>query len=244
MIGDAMEEIDETDPDYAVWLPESEPAPARGGIGEEGGEQGREGARCQADEVFDAWQTFDIERMVAAERLPTNPIDRHFLLLRICEITYQRRREPSMRALFLQYASKHVSEFAQLATPLRADMRPVLDGGLPRVPTFQQLATVLTEDGDFQGAAEVCRTALRFDLHDNTISGFEGRIERIRKAEARSAKAKLRAAAPLDHPKTEAELADDLRRGVIDDREFDYYGALEPKAPGATSPGGKRGPRK
>ena len=64
-----------------------------------------------------------------------------------------------------------------LALALKEDM----GGTLPRVTTFQHYATVLTEDGEYEKAISICEKALEYGLHDNTKSGFEGRIERIKK---------------------------------------------------------------
>ena len=52
---------------------------------------------------------------------------------------------------------------------------------------FPYLATVLTEDGHYDEAIEVCRKAINFGLDDGTKSGFAGRIERIRKKQHRTA---------------------------------------------------------
>jgi hypothetical protein len=104
------------------------------------------------------------------------PIDRHFLLLNMVESAYRgRKHDPAMREMCEQLGFQHVEEFPAFAPALLKEF-----GMLPRVPTFQHLATVLTERGEFGRAIEVCQTALSLGLHDNTIGGFEGRIERIR----------------------------------------------------------------
>ncbi|MFU8815520.1 MAG: hypothetical protein ACNA7W_09250 [Pseudomonadales bacterium] len=58
---------------------------------------------------------------------------------------------------------------------------PSVAPGLPRVPTFQKYATLLTEDGEYGTAIEVCRRAISFGLEDGTKAGYEGRIARIEK---------------------------------------------------------------
>ena len=161
-----------------VWLFgrfSSSESPNRGTVSEKWIE--REGEFVQADEAFNAWTSGDFATMVQALEIPTNPIDRHFLLLSIVEKAYKERGDPSMRSLFLKHAQQHVDEFPGLVTPLKQEF----DGQLPRVPTFQYLATVHTEDGRFDEAIEICECALTFDLHDGTESGFEGRIQRIQK---------------------------------------------------------------
>lgn len=137
----------------------------------------RQGEFVPVDEAFKAWSSGDLNEMIRAASTKTNPIDRHFLLQSIVGATYKLRKEEEYRKLCIEYAKKHLQEFPTIAPALKEDM----DGTLPRVTTFQYYATVLTEDGNFNKAIAVCEEALKYDLHDNTQSGFEGRIERIRK---------------------------------------------------------------
>lgn len=144
----------------------------------------REGALRRADEAFEAWTSGDLGRMEKASRLSTNPIDRHFLLLQICQHTYKLRTNPPIRTTFLSYARQHLNEFPNLAVALKREF----GGTLPRVPTFQNLATVLTEDGAFEEAISVCEAAFAQGLNDGTRSGFEGRIARIRRKQEKASK--------------------------------------------------------
>ena len=137
----------------------------------------RMGKSVKADEVFFAWTSGNLPDMLKALPMKTNPIDRHSLLLNIVMITYKGRRDPKLRKLCKEIAEKHISEFPELAPALKEDM----GGNLPRVPTFQYLAALLTEDGDYEEAIKVCNTAMKFGLSDGTQSDYEGRIERIRK---------------------------------------------------------------
>jgi hypothetical protein len=137
----------------------------------------RMGHHIKADKVFIAWSSGDLNKMLTAMPVKTNPIDRHFLLQTIVELTYKRRKEPEMRRICREIAEKHISEFSALAPALKQDM----GGDLPRVPTFQHFATLLTEDGQYDYAERVCNIAIDYGLHDGTQSGFEGRIEKIKK---------------------------------------------------------------
>lgn len=53
----------------------------------------RMGRWIKADEVFDAWMSNDLRRMLRAMSLWTNPVDRHLLLQGIVKETYKRRTE-------------------------------------------------------------------------------------------------------------------------------------------------------
>lgn len=137
----------------------------------------RLGKFIPTDEVRDAWVSGDLERMLKAVGLETNLVDRHFLLLGIVKETYRRRSEPAMASECARFSEMHLAEFQAIAPALKADM----DGILPRVPTFQHYATLLTELGDFERAVWVCELAKYYGLIDGTKAGFDGRIARIRK---------------------------------------------------------------
>ena len=66
-------------------------------------------------------------------------------------------------------------------------MKPLKEsiGYMPSVPTFRNLAILLTEQGKFQEAINVCHRAINFDVDDGTEGGFEARIERIKKLAAK-----------------------------------------------------------
>lgn len=141
----------------------------------------REGKMINADEAFFAWTSGDLDRMVRALTVHTNPVDRHFLLMGIVAATYKRRNDPLARRTCIDVGRMHVTEFPAIAPVLRADM----GGMLPRVTTFAHLATVLAEDGAVADAIAVCEAAKLHGLHDGTQADYSGRIGRIRKRAAR-----------------------------------------------------------
>ena len=51
---------------------------------------------------------------------------------------------------------------------------------------FMQLATLAQDNGNFDHAIDICRTAIANDLSDGTVTGFEGRIKRIEKAKEKA----------------------------------------------------------
>jgi hypothetical protein len=135
------------------------------------------GRLVPADAVFEAWTSGDLGRMLAALQAPTNLIDRHFLLQGIVQAAYKRRSEAAMRQLCRKIGFQHLDEFKDIAPTLSADF----DGVLPRVATFQCLATVLAEDGEYKDAIQVCYRAIALGLADGTKGGYEGRVARIQK---------------------------------------------------------------
>jgi hypothetical protein len=134
------------------------------------------GKLVKADAVFAAWTSKDIGVMIAALHTPTTSIDRHFLLQTLVGETFRLRDDPSMRALCREVAETHLREFPTIVDNLTMDF-----GILPRVTTFQNFATLLLEDGEYDRSIDVCRIALQFGLEDGTKGGFEARIARIEK---------------------------------------------------------------
>lgn len=141
----------------------------------------RLGRSIKADEVFEAWTSADLGRMVRALPLKTNPIDRHFLLQSIVQATYKRRSDPNMRQLCVEIGRLHLSEFPALSQALAAEF----DGPLPAVPSFKWLATTLAEGGHFDEGISVCEAADRLGLTDGTTGGYSGRAERLQSGRAR-----------------------------------------------------------
>lgn len=159
----------------------------------------RHGQTHIADAAFRAWTSGDLSQMLQAIDTPTNPIDRHFLLQNIVQLTYKdRKKNQVLRELCQRISRLHLSEIPHLTEPLKREF----DGRLPRIVTFQHFATLLTEAGEYEEAVTVCQMALDLDLHDNTTGGFEARIGRIKKKQTRNIQsAKSRKASPGRHTK-------------------------------------------
>jgi hypothetical protein len=107
-----------------------------------------------------------------------DPIDRHFLLQNICQITYKERENSEQRSLFYKAAQLHQAIFPII---VKAFKTGVGNSVPPSIPVFRLHATVLVEDQKYHDAIGVCNFALKYNVHDGTKSGFEGRIKRIKK---------------------------------------------------------------
>ena len=136
----------------------------------------RMGRNVKADEAFFAWTSGDLNRMIAARSVRTNPIDRHHLLMNIVKLTYKQRTDPRHREMLQEVAFQHLKEVPSILPALKKDL-----GVTPRIPTYAHLSTVLAEDGRIDEAIAVCEEAIRLGLHDGTKGDYAGRIERLRK---------------------------------------------------------------
>lgn len=69
--------------------------------------------------------------------------------------------------------------------PSLPELRGILDAASTRFPDnpflFKEAALFLVRQGDLEGAAMICRTAIAHGLRDTTKSGFIGRLQRLEK---------------------------------------------------------------
>lgn len=129
----------------------------------------RQGKSVPVDDAFRTWTSGDLNQMLKAVESKTNPIDRHFLLQSIVDASYKLRKNSKYRQICIEYAEEHLQEFQDIVPALKEDM----GGTLPRISTFQNYATVLTENSEYNRAISICEEALKLGLRDNTKSGFE-----------------------------------------------------------------------
>lgn len=171
----------------------------RGGWDDGGGEHGlygirldlpspdgvvREAAPSFEDRVSAAWRDGDFDQITAMFAAPVSrlTLDRHYLLQGIVRDAYDSRAsDPRMARACEELAWIHIREFPRYARSLKAfDKQCGGTGSLPVVTTFPQLATLLTEKGEYSKAIEVCEIGLSLGVNDGTKGGLGKRMDRIR----------------------------------------------------------------
>ncbi|MBR9728168.1 hypothetical protein G3R48_09260 [Shewanella intestini] len=90
---------------------------------------------------------------------------------------YKLRKQPQ----YLEYGAALTQRFINGYQLLNKIGDNVAAKSLPHM----HLATLLTDSGQFQQAVSVCQHALEHQLTDGTVTGFEGRIKRIEKAQTK-----------------------------------------------------------
>lgn len=157
----------------------------------------RFGQQVPADEVFEAWTSGNIPRMLRAVALPTNVLDRHYLLLTLVEALYRLRAGRAARKEMLRIGGMHLAEMPVLIDGLLRDARAVAmstsdDIGLPSIPTFLLMVRVLCEDGRHDDALRVWRHARAVGYLDD--GGLEKELAGVERRRQRSQKQCLAAA--------------------------------------------------
>lgn len=123
----------------------------------------------------------EVEVQAAALGETDDPLARHRLYQQIIEQCYRARDDESARLALLHYAKAHIDEFDDISKPLKKQN----GGKLPQVATFKHYAAVLTDSGQYDEAIAVCQQALAYGLKDGTKTGYQGRLERIEKLQAK-----------------------------------------------------------
>ncbi len=139
----------------------------------------REGEKAQApaDPVAAALASEDLDRLRGVVDQAATPLEQHLVLSKIIAVAYRQREDPSLRAVLLENGRRYIALFPELFPALKDE----LGENVHQIPVFKQMAITLGEDGDYDGAVAVCRTALDYDMNDGTRTGFEGRIARLQK---------------------------------------------------------------
>lgn len=142
----------------------------------------RDGKSIPSDEVFNAWTSNDLNKMLSVLDKNTHPVDRHFLLQSIISETYKQRRDKEMLNICRNICELFLKEWSILADALGRDF----GGQLPRILVFPNYATILAEAGEYDKAISVCEIAIKYKLDDGTKSGYKGRIDRLLKQKSKN----------------------------------------------------------
>ena len=85
---------------------------------------------------------------------------------------------------YLNYGAQLAQEYIALFQAVTAEQGKTAE---LKSAGFLHLATLLNDTQAFDAAIVLCRKALEFGLSDGTVTGFEGRISRIEKAQTKAA---------------------------------------------------------
>lgn len=149
-------------------------AAARAGEGMEAREASAENRGAGKQEKELQTDPLDMESLLKGE---PDPLARHYIYTRGIELAYARRAgNLEMRQKAAGFAQAYVDEFHSLKEAVFLDL-----GESRYLPVFKQLAIMLEETKDFDKALSLCKKATLLGLDDGTKTGYQGRINRIKK---------------------------------------------------------------
>jgi hypothetical protein len=135
------------------------------------------GKISRRERVERALASDDVAAMAKLLETVDDPVLRHALFGQIVTGHYRQRSEPEHRDAFYRYAGQHIEEIPAVLDALEKTE----DGRPDRVESFKMITIAMGEDGRYEEAIEVCKTAVSFGLEDGTKTGFDGRIARLKK---------------------------------------------------------------
>jgi hypothetical protein len=107
----------------------------------------------------------DIERMERAVLLPTNAVDRHYLLATLVSHFYMRRDIKARRASLHHYGALHLAELPTLWPQLLAH-----NEGLPvKIDTFPQMEMAYCEDAHPERAVAMWEAAAVYGYSEQMV---------------------------------------------------------------------------
>ncbi|MCL1112033.1 hypothetical protein L2703_00180 [Shewanella basaltis] len=128
------------------------------------------------------WASDSFAQLVNAANVANDPQSQHDALASVINHCYKMRKQND----YCQYGAKLELTYLDLFRAVY-QQQVAHDGASDlKAPAFMQLSTLLNDTGQFEKAISVCQQAIEYQLTDGTVTGFEGRINRIEKAKAKA----------------------------------------------------------
>jgi hypothetical protein len=130
--------------------------------------------RSQDEQIAELLNFGTLNDWVTITKTPLSPDNFQLAYNKIVKLTYPRRKESKMRAVFRFHANKYVDTFK-----IKSQADTVSEN------IYKCLAIVLQEDQEFEKALGLCQKAMQLGLDDGTKTGYPGRMERLKKAQSK-----------------------------------------------------------
>jgi len=118
-----------------------------------------------------------------AEKLLSESIDRsndsvdlHFAYNHLIKLCYKLRDEDDYLEKCIDYCQKDIKLYEE-----KLKDKPLFKENDTRVHAFKRLAIIYKKQKRYEEAIEVCKKAIKYNMRDSTKSGFEGRLERLKR---------------------------------------------------------------
>ncbi|MCL1140588.1 hypothetical protein [Shewanella pneumatophori] len=139
------------------------------------------GSQTQADL---SWANPKLTKSISELDVATDAPAEHLAISAAIAECYKQRKQ----AEYVQYGAglsqPYLEVFAAFVKGVKAENPDAEVKGT----AMMHLSTLLNDNGEFDSAISICKTAIEYGLADGTVTGFEGRITRIEKAKAKASK--------------------------------------------------------
>lgn len=126
-----------------------------------------------------AWANVTLVRAFEEYQGATSASARYTALQNMIAECYKQRKSADYLNYGAQLAEEYIALFQAASAEQGKDTELKSSG-------FLHLATLLNDTQAFDAAIVICRKALELGLSDGTVTGFEGRINRIEKAQTKA----------------------------------------------------------
>lgn len=138
------------------------------------------------DSFFQIWADWAIseklydfaEKMLLyAEENISSALQYHFTCNQFISLYYKQReiRSDAIEKT-KEYCLKDIKQYPRYAKALHKD-------GKAQCPAFKQLCIIYEKEENYAAAIEICKKAIKYELHDGTKADFSGRLERLLRKE-------------------------------------------------------------
>lgn len=134
------------------------------------------------DSCFGAWAEWAISKkmyvfaekmLLYAEQNKSTALRYHFVCNSFIKLYYkQRDSRPDAIEKTKEYCLKDIKQYSKYARQLHKD-------GKAQVPSFKQLCIIYEKEKNYAAAIEICKKAIKYELHDGTKADFSGRLEKL-----------------------------------------------------------------
>ena len=129
-----------------------------------------------------AQKHFNIAYELAKDSITT----KHFLLNKLIDYYYGlREQQNDALEVCISYCEESIEMTPKVLKQMEYEHKEIFeydhDFVPPSIPAFKRLAIIYENQGNYDKAINVCQKAIDLGLKDGTKSGFEGRIERLKK---------------------------------------------------------------
>ena len=136
-------------------------------------------AKDESLAALGSWANVTLERAVEEYQSAETALARYNALQNVIAECYKQRKSTEYLAYGATLHGLYLALFHSANTEKPKELELKTSG-------FMQLATLLNDTQDFDKAISLCQEALKLGLTDGTVTGFEGRISRIEKAQAKA----------------------------------------------------------
>ena len=124
-------------------------------------------------------KNFELAQKLLDKALEYNkdPESLHFIYNNLIKLYYKQRDDEKFLNKCIEICKKDIELYEDKLIKMDTD---VINEDT-KIPSFQRLAIIYENKGEYKKAIDICKKAIKYNLRDTSKAGFEGRLERLEK---------------------------------------------------------------